>query len=152
MMNYFSSKTSLLWLSCLCLSALLAAQTGGYKRGSVVRMHMGDCMLSHHGFISTVGGAGGMQAQESCPEYTLVTKDAVFIIVGKASNQLIPLTETIEFRFHKNELDVRVDDAKREIKFAIKEMMVRQDWERRQHHIEEEMRLSEDHSLDRSRN
>jgi hypothetical protein len=151
MMNYFPSKTSLLWLSCLCLSALLAAQTGGYKRGSVVRMHMGDCMLSHHGFISTVGG-GGVQAQESCPEYTLVSKDAVFVIVGKSSTQLIPLTETLEFRFHKNELDVRVDDAKREIKFAIKEMMLRQDWERRQRHIEEQMRRSEDHSLDMSRN
>jgi hypothetical protein len=112
---------------------------------------MGDCMLSHHGFISTVGG-GGVQAQESCPEYTLVSKDAVFVIVGKSSTQLIPLTETLEFRFHKNELDVRVDDAKREIKFAIKEMMMRQDWERRQRHIEEQMRRSEDHSLDMSRN
>jgi hypothetical protein len=151
-MKYPSSKTTLSWLSCLCLSALLAAQTGGYKRGSVVRMHMGDCMLSHHGFISTVGGAGGMQGQESCPEYTLVSKDAVFVIVGKSSTQLIPLTETLEFRFHKNELDVRVDDAKREIKFAIKEMMMRQDWERRQRHIEEQMRSSEDHSLDMSRN
>ena len=151
-MKYPSSKTSLCWLTCLCLSALLAAQTGGYKRGTVTRMHMGDCMLTHHGFISTAGGGGGMQGQESCPEYTLMTNDAVFVIVGKSSTQLIPLTETLEFRFHKNELDVRVDDAKREIKFAIKEMMVRQDWERRQHHIEEEMRLSEDHSVDRTRN
>jgi hypothetical protein len=152
MMNSFSSKTSLLWLSCLCLSALVAAQTGGYKRGTVIRMHMGDCILSHHGFISIAGGPGSMQVQESCPEYTLVTNDAVFVIVGKASTQLIPLTETLEFRFHKNELDVRVDDAKREIKFAIKEMMMRQDWDRRQRHIEEEMRLSGDHSVDRSRN
>jgi hypothetical protein len=151
-MKYPSSKMCLSWLTCLCLSAFLAAQTGGYKRGTVIRMHMGDCMLSHHGFISTVGGAGGMQVQESCPEYTLMTNEAVFIIVGKSSTQLIPLTETLEFRFHKNELDVRVDDAKREIKFAIKEMMVRQDWEHRQRHIEEEMRFSEDHSLDRSRN
>jgi hypothetical protein len=151
-MKYFFSKTCLLWLLCFCFPALLAAQTGGYKRGSVVRMHMGDCILSHHGFISNVGGAGGMPAQESCPEYTLVSNDVVFVIVGKASNQLIPLTETIDFHFHKNELDVRVDDAKKEIKFAIKEMMVRQDWERRQHHIEEQLRSSEDHFLDMSRN
>jgi hypothetical protein len=151
-MKYPSSKTSLSWLMCLCLSTLLTAQTGGYKRGTVTRMHMGDCMLSHHGFISIAGGPGSTQAQESCPEYTLMTNDVVFVIVGRSSNQLIPLTETIEFRFHKNELDVRVDDAKREIKFAIKEMMVRQDWERRQRHIEEEMRLSGDHSVDRSRN
>jgi hypothetical protein len=60
------------------------------------------------------------------------------------SNSLIPLAQTIDFRFHKNELAVRVDDAKHEAKFAIKEMMVRSDWDRVQRHIEEKMKDSGD--------
>lgn len=63
--------------------------------------------------------------------------------MGRSSNQLIPLAETIDFRLQKNELAVRVDDAKRETKFAIKEMIVRSEWERLQRHIDEQMRASE---------
>lgn len=67
--------------------------------------------------------------------------------LGKSSNQLIPLAETIDFRFHlrKNELAVRVDDAKHEVKFTIKEMIVRSEWDRMQRHIDEQMRASEVH-------
>ena len=72
----------------------------------------------------------------------------MFVIVGRLSNSLIPLAETIDFRFHKNELAVRVDDAKHEAKFAIKEMMVRSDWDRLQRHIEEKMKDSEDHEAE----
>ena len=73
----------------------------------------------------------------------------VFVIVGKLSNSLIPLAETIGFRFHKNELAVRVDDEKHEAKFAIKEMMVRSEWDRLQQHIDEKMKASEDHGAAR---
>ncbi len=78
------------------------------------------------------------------PEYTLVSDHVVFVIVGKLSNSLIPLAQTIDFRFHKNELAVRIDDAKHEAKFAIKEMMVRSEWDRVQRHIEEKMKDSDD--------
>jgi len=60
------------------------------------------------------------------------------------ANSLIPLAQTIDFRFHKNELAVRVDDAKHEAKFAIKEMIVRSDWDRVQRHIEGKMKDSGD--------
>jgi hypothetical protein len=69
----------------------------------------------------------------------------VYVIVGKSSNQLIPLAETIDFRLHKNELAVRLDDAKHESRFAIKEMMFRTEWERIQRHINEQIRASDDH-------
>ena len=115
---------SLLLLFC-ALPGLLTAQTGIYQHGTVVRMHMGDCILAHHGFMVAFGGPSTPMEQESCPEYTLVSDNVVFVIVGKSSNQLIPLAETIDFRLHKNELAVRVDDAKHETKFTIKEMMVR---------------------------
>jgi len=122
---------------------LLPAQIGIYQHGTVVRMHMGNCMMAQQRFMAAFGPPAGAMNEEACPEYTLVSKDVVFVIVGKSSNQLIPLAETIDFRMHKNELAVRVDDAKRESKFAIKEMLVRSDWERLQRHIDENMRASE---------
>jgi uncharacterized protein YjbK len=64
---------------------------------------------------------------------------------------LIPLAETIDFRLHKNELAVRVDDAKREAKFTIKEMIVRSEWERIQRHIDEQLRTSEEQTALKSR-
>lgn len=127
------------------LLSLLPAQTGIYQRGSVVRMHMGDCMLAPRGFMMAFGGPAGPASQESCPEYTLVSNTVVFVIVGKSSAQLIPLTETIDFRLQKNELAVRVDDAKHETKFTIKDMIVRSDWDRIQRHIDEQIRASDDH-------
>jgi len=137
-------KPTLLLTFLFCsLPGLLAAQIGIYQHGSVVRMHMGDCNLAHHGFMATFGGPQVPVAQDFCPEYTLVSNTVVFVIVGKSSNQLIPLAETIDFRLQKNELAVRVDDGKHETKFTIKEMTVRSDWDRLQRHIDEQMRTTE---------
>jgi hypothetical protein len=133
---------SLIFLFC-SLPALVAAQFGMYQHGAVVRMHMGDCVLAHRGFAVAFGGPATMVGQETCPEYTLVSNNVVFVIVGKSSNQLIPLAETIDFRLQKNELAVRVDDAIHEARFAIKEMIVRSEWERIQRHIDDQMRVPE---------
>lgn len=105
-------------------------------------MHMGDCLLGHHGFMASFGGPSAPMAEEPCPEYTLVSDKVVFVIVSKSSNQLIPLAEVIDFRFQRNELAVRVDDAKREAKFTIKEMTLRDQWDRIQRHIEDEINTS----------
>jgi len=134
---------SLIFLSC-SLPAL-AAQIGIYQHGSVVRMHMGDCILAPRGFMMTFGASSTAQTEESCPQYTLVSNDVVYVIIGKSSTQLIPLAETIDFRLQKNDLAVRVDDAKHEARFTIKEMMFRADWERIQRHIEEQVGASRDH-------
>ena len=133
----------LIFVLC-CWPAFLAAQIGVYQHGTVVRMHMGDCVLAHHGFMVALGGPSAPMAQEACPEYTLLSDNVVYVIVGKSSNQLIPLAETIDFRLRHNELAVRVDDAKHESKFTIKEMIVRSEWDRVQRHIDEKMRASED--------
>jgi hypothetical protein len=138
---------SLIFVFC-ALPGLASAQLGMYQHGTVVRMHMGDCTLAHHGFMTTFGPPASVD-QESCPEYTLVSDSVVFVIVGKSSNQLIPLAENIDFRFHKNELAVRVDDAKRETKFMIKDMMVRSDWDRFQRHIDEKLRAADDREASR---
>jgi len=133
---------ALILLSC-GLTAALEAQSGIYQHGSVVRMHMGDCLLVHVGFLTAFGAPAASQVLDACPEYTLVSNAVVFVIVGKSSNQLIPLAETIEFRLQKNELAIRVDDTKHETRFSIKEMIVRSEWDRIQRHIDEKLRTSE---------
>jgi hypothetical protein len=125
-------KQTLLMVVLLCatLPAFGVTKNSPYQHGTVIRMRMGDCLASHR-FVAALSGGGGAQQQsaESCPEYTLMTDKVVYVIVGKSSDQLIPLAETIDFRFQKNELAVRVDDANKESRFLIKEMALRTEWE-----------------------
>jgi hypothetical protein len=102
-------------------------------------MRMVDCLPVHHGFMVAMGGAPAQMSSEVCPEYTLVSDKVVFVIVGKSSDQLIPLADVVDFRFNKNELAMRIDDARRESKFNIKEMILRTDWDLIQKHITDEM-------------
>lgn len=122
----------------LCMSQV--AWAGVYQHGTVVRMRMVDCLPVHHGFMSMMsGGAAGPISSEVCPEYTLVSDKVVFVIVGKSSDQLVPLADEVDFRFNKNELALRLDDARHEGKFNIKEMILRADWELIQKHITDQM-------------
>jgi len=129
----------LLTLVLACISLSFAAPLGAYQQGTVVRMHMGDCMLMHRGFMNQFGPPQAAPAEEGCPEYTLLTDKVVFVIVGKSSNQLVPLAEVIDFRLENKELAVRIDDARKETKFIIKEMTLRSQWDLLQKHIEEEL-------------
>ncbi|MGO9123663.1 MAG: hypothetical protein ACLP6G_02120 [Terriglobales bacterium] len=130
------------------LPAFLAAQGGIYQHGTVVRMRMADCIPDHRGFMVAMGGQQIHPTEELCPEYTLVSDKVVFVIVGKSSNQMVPLAEVIDFRFHNNQMAVRIDDARRETRFAIKEMNLRLQWELMQKHIEEELRVSPRQEID----
>jgi hypothetical protein len=132
------------------VSVAVAAPLGIYQHGTVVRMRMGDCMLTHGGFMKAFGPPQVAANEESCPEYTLVTDKVVFLIVGKSSNQLVPLAEIIDFRFQNKELAVRVDDARHESKFAIKEMTLRSEWELIQKHIENQLNDSQHRPVDTS--
>lgn len=116
-----------------------AATTSGYQHGMVVRMHMGDCTLARHSFISTFGPPQASM-EESCPEYTLVSDKVVFVIVGKSPKEFVPLASVVDFRYQKSELFVRVDDERKESKFLIKEMTLRSQWDLIQQHVEEELR------------
>jgi hypothetical protein len=109
-----------------------------YQHGTVVRMRMADCMSSHR-FMNALSGGSTQQGGESCPEYTLMTEKVVYVIVGKSSDQLIPLAETIDFRLQKNELAVRVDDSNKESRFSIKAMALRSEWEQSRQRSAEEM-------------
>ena len=140
-------KRTLLAAFLLCSFFSFAAPLGIYQHGTVIRMHMGDCTPTRRGFVASFGGSQ-VQVDETCPEYTLLSEKVVFVIVGKSSNQLIPLAETIDFRVHKNELAVRVDDARHESKFVIKEMVLRTQWDLVQKHLEERMRAESNQPLD----
>ncbi|MGA7078467.1 MAG: hypothetical protein WBQ43_07315 [Terriglobales bacterium] len=132
---------SIMFLTFLlsCMSLTFAAPIGAYQHGTVTRMHMGDCQLIHRGFMNQFGPPQQMAIEDSCPEYTLVTEKVVFLIVGKSSSQLVPLAEVIDFRFQNKDLAIRVDDARKESKFTIKEMTLRSQWELLQKHIEQEL-------------
>jgi hypothetical protein len=131
--------TLLVAIVCGAMNLVWAAPVGAYQQGTVVRMHMGDCGLMHRGFMAQFGPPQAVASEEACPEYTLVTDKVVFLIVGKSSNQLVPLAEVIDFRLENRELAVRVDDARKEAKFAIKEMTLRSEWELIQKHMQQEL-------------
>ncbi len=136
-------------LVAVTLGFLVAPTYAGvYQHGTVVKMHMDDCVVMHRGFMASFGGPQTPPPEEICPEYTLVSDKVVFVIVGKSSNQLIPLAEEIDFRFQRNELAVRVDDARHESKFTIKEMTLRSVWDREQRQEEEESSLPTHHAVD----
>ena len=127
------------WLLLLSLLLVPAASAGVYQHGTVVRMRMGPCMPEHHSFMLAMSGAGPQNAPEACPEYTLLSDKVVYVIVGRSTNQLVPLADEIDFRLQNTELAVRVDDAKRESKFGIKEMILRSDWDLVQKHISDQL-------------
>src|ERR1019366_6682653 len=107
---------------------------------------MTDCLGSQHAFMDALSGSRAASV-ELCPEYVLVTNKVVYVIAGKASDQLVPLAETTRFHFRNNEVLIRVDDARREARFHVREMILRTDWDRRQK-IEEDAVAAAHHRLE----
>jgi hypothetical protein len=133
-------KIILCLIAAMCSLQTLQAQSRSvYQNGSVVRMRMGDCLPSHHGFLANFGSQQAPLPEDSCPEYTLLSDKVVYVIVGSSSNQFIPLADVIEFRICKSQIAVRLDDVRRESKFAIKEMILRSEWEQVRKHIMEQL-------------
>lgn len=131
-------KRSLPLIVLLCaLPISLAAENRARQQGTIVRMRMTDCVSPHHAFMNAMSGVQAATG-ESCPEYVLVTDTVVYVIIGKGSDQLVPLAETTNFRFQKNEVLIRVDDAQRESRFHVKEMVLRPEWDRNQKIMEAE--------------
>ena len=125
-------RTLLLVVALVCtLTLSLFAENRARQEGTIVRMRMADCIASQHAFMSAMSGVQAAGA-ESCPEYVLVTKSIVYVIVGKSSDQLIPLAESTFFHLQKNEVLIRVEDARHESRFHVKEMVLRPEWERNQ--------------------
>jgi len=118
------------------LPIMLLAENRTQEEGTIVRMRMTDCIAPHRAFMSTMSGAAGQLPGELCPEYVLVTDKVVYVIIGKSSDQIVPLAETTRFHFQNNEVLIRVDDARKESHFHVKEMTLRPQWERYQQFAE----------------
>ena len=125
-------KRTLYCIVLLIVPAFVSAQNYARQEGTIVRMRMTDCLGPQHGFMAAMSGGGNTEAQAFCPEYVLVADQVVYVIVGKSSEQLLPLAEVTRFRFQKNEMLIRVDDANKESHFHIKAMVMRAEWERNQ--------------------
>jgi hypothetical protein len=67
-----------------------------------------------------------------------VADKVVYVIVGRTSSAVVPLAETTAFRLQNNELFIRIDDAKRETRFNIREMVLRSEWDRVHPNVVEE--------------
>jgi hypothetical protein len=131
-------RSLLLAVLCCALPPFLIAENRGLEQGTIVRMRMTDCVGQHHAFMNAMSGAAQAPSGDQCPEYVLVTDRVVYVIVGKTSDQLVPLAETTRFHFQNNEVLIRVDDARRESRFHVKEMALRAEWDRNQKLVEAE--------------
>lgn len=122
----------------LCSLPISLAAENSRDQGTIVRMRMTECMGSQHPLMEALSGSARVATPELCPEYVLVTSAVVYVIIGKNSDQLLPLAETTRFHFQKNEVLIRVDDARRESRFHVKEMVLRPEWDRDQKIMEAE--------------
>lgn len=129
-------KRSLFLVALICaLSTALAAENGR-EQGTIVRMRMTECLANSHPVMAAISGTAPTATNDICAEYVLVSDKVVYLIIGKRSNQLIPLAETTRFHFKNNEVLIRVDDARRESRFHVKEMILRADWNRLEHVVD----------------
>ena len=124
----FPPPVWLCFLFLVLVSHSPAEHIGIYQHGTIVRMHMGDC-LPDHSIMNALAGSPRPQAAEVCPEYTLLGDKVVYVIVGRPSKDVLPLAQEVGFRIRKNEIGIRVDDANHETRFRVREMILRADWD-----------------------
>jgi glucosamine 6-phosphate synthetase-like amidotransferase/phosphosugar isomerase protein len=121
-------RVTLLLTFVLSAAVLLQAQGHWSFKATVTKMRMIECTLQR-GFMPAMSGSPA-QAVRNCPEYTLVSDKVVYVVLGKLTEEFIPLAENMEFLIRKNELIVFSDDEKTKSRFVIQQMMMRADWDR----------------------
>lgn len=121
-------RIALLFIFALSASAALQAQANWSFKGTVIKMRMTTCAM-HGGFMATMSGAPA-PAGITCPEYTMMSDKVVYVVVGRRSEEFIPLAENMVFLVRKNELVLFSDDEKTKSRFTIQQMILRADWER----------------------
>jgi hypothetical protein len=116
----------------------LVAQTRTHQTGTIVRIRMVDCIASQHRWMAALSGSERVPTGDLCPEYVLAADKVVYVIIGKETDQLLPLAESTPFHLQHNEMLIRIDDANRESRFHVLEMTLRPEWERQQLRAEQE--------------
>ena len=94
------TRTMLLALAVL-LPVYLGAETRAHEQGVIVRMRTADCLVGQHPLMDALSGTSRGPVGEQCPEYVLVSDKVVYVIIGKTSDQLVPLAESTFFRVQK---------------------------------------------------
>jgi len=124
-------KRCFLLATFLCAVQIsFAANNHVREQGTIVRMRITGCIGSQHAVMDTLSGTGRIRSQQLCPEYVLVADKVVYVIIGRDSGQLLPLAQITRFYVQNNEVVVRVGDSHRETHFRVREMMMREKWER----------------------
>jgi hypothetical protein len=133
-------RMTLLFVFVLGAAVVLQAESRWSFKGTVIRMRMADC-VAQGGFKASLSGisvAGG-----SCPEYTVMSSKVVYVVVGRRTEEFIPLAEDMDFLIRKNEVVIFSNDEKVRSRFVIQQMTLRADWDREQEQKELETRMME---------
>jgi hypothetical protein len=134
-------RFSLLFIFVLGAATLMQAQGRWSFKGTVIKMRMAECTMQR-GFMATMSGVPAV-AGDTCPEYTVMSDKVVYVVVGRRSEEFIPLAENMEFLIRKNELVVFSDDEKTKSRFVIQQMTLRADWDREEARKELAARMME---------
>lgn len=142
-------KQALLSISFLLVTVtLMPAQNKPFK-ATVVSMTMSECTISHR-LISNLSGTP-IIATVPCAEYTVLSDKVAYVLVGRHTEQSLSLGSDMFFREENKELVVFSDDEKSRVRFPIKHMMLRSDWEHektvREEVTREALKQSVQHSL-----
>ncbi len=144
-------KQALLSLSFLLATVtLMPAQNKPFK-ATVVSMTMSECTIAHR-FISNLSGTP-IIGTVPCAEYTVLSDKMAYVLLGRRTEQSLSLGGDMFFREENKELVVFSDDEKSRVRFPIKQMMLRSDWEHektlRAEATREALKESVQHSLAR---
>jgi hypothetical protein len=133
-------RRTLLFVFILCAAVATQAQSRWSFKGTVIRMRMTDC-------VSPGGFRASLQAVPmpglSCPEYTVMSSDVVYVVVGRHTEEFIPLAENMDFTIYKNEIVIFSNDEKTKSRFTVQQMILRADWEREEQRKELEAQMME---------
>ena len=133
-------RRTLLFVFVLCAAAVTQAQSRWSFKGTVIRMRMTDCVaLSSFKASFQAVPMSGM----SCPEYTVVSSNVVYVVLGRHTEEFIPLAENMDFAVRKNEIVTFSNDEKAKSRFMVQQMILRADWEREEQRKELEAQMME---------
>lgn len=131
----------LLFIFGIGAAAGLQAQANWSFKGTVIKMRITDCIASR-GFMAAMSG-GAVATGATCPEYTVMSDKVVYVVVGRRSEEFIPLAEDKDFVIRNNQLVIFSDDEKTKSRFAIQQMTLRADWDREEQRKELQARMME---------
>ncbi len=135
----------LLILILAAASILQAQDNWSFFKGTVTEMRTVDCP-SQHGIAAAMSGVPSPPGI-TCPEYTVVGDRVVYVVVGRRTEEFIPLAENMNFQIRKNEL-VTFSDNEKKSRFVIQRMILRTEWDRSKARKDLALKVLAEHGVD----